>query len=149
MGKRRREERDLQRQAKKEETKKRKKDTAGHGQKEASKAADPQESSHADAVIDRARLEQTSKTAGKEEKRLIVVLEDAPLETVKSGKGFGLLNVDEHAHILRKVGREFTSARPDITHQCLLMLLFVGMATLFVLSFSQLHALQFLQESSL
>ena len=58
-----------------------------------------------------------------EEKRLIVVLESAHLETVKSGKGFGLLNVDEHVGILRKLNRDFSQARPDITHQCLLMLL--------------------------
>ena len=45
------------------------------------------------------------------------MLEDAHLETVKFGKGFGILNVDEHAGILRKSGRDFTSARPDITHQ--------------------------------
>ena len=50
-------------------------------------------------------------------------LESANLETVKTGKHFGLLNVDEHAGILRKNGRDFGSARPDITHQCLLMLL--------------------------
>ena len=58
-----------------------------------------------------------------QEKRLIVVLESAHLETVKSGKGFGLLNVDEHVGILRKLNRDFSQARPDITHQCLLMLL--------------------------
>jgi len=58
-----------------------------------------------------------------QEKRLIVVLEAAHLETVKSGKHFGLLNVDEHTGILRKHNRDFSTARPDITHQCLLMLL--------------------------
>jgi rRNA small subunit pseudouridine methyltransferase Nep1 len=57
------------------------------------------------------------------EQRLIVVLESANLETVKSGKGFGLLNVDEHVGILRKLNKDFSQARPDITHQCLLMLL--------------------------
>ena len=57
------------------------------------------------------------------EKRAIVVLESANLETVKSGKGFGLLNVDEHVGILRKLNKDFSQARPDITHQCLLMLL--------------------------
>lgn len=72
--------------------------------------------------IDRSRLDQVTSTK-KEEKRLIVVLEDANLETVKWGKGFGLLNVDEHANILRKHGRDFSTARPDITHQCLLMLM--------------------------
>lgn len=58
-----------------------------------------------------------------QEKRLIVVLESAHLETVKSAKGFGLLNVDEHVGILRKLNKDFSQARPDITHQCLLMLL--------------------------
>lgn len=59
----------------------------------------------------------------KEAKRLIVVLEDANLETVKAGKHFGLLNVDDHTGILKKHNRDLGSARPDITHQCLLMLL--------------------------
>ena len=59
----------------------------------------------------------------KQEKRLIIVLESANLETVKAGKGYGLLNVDEHSGILKKLGRDFSSARPDITHQSLLMLL--------------------------
>ena len=59
----------------------------------------------------------------KPEKRLIVVLESANLETVKAGKGYGLLNVDEHAAILKRIGRDFGTARPDITHQSLLMLL--------------------------
>ena len=58
-----------------------------------------------------------------QEKRLIVVLESANLETVKSAKGFSLLNVDEHVGILRKLNKDFSNARPDITHQCLLMLL--------------------------
>ena len=74
--------------------------------------------------VDRSRLEQVQKISSKkEEKRLIVILEGAHLETVKWGKGFGLLNVDDHAGILRKHGREFSSARPDITHQSLLMLM--------------------------
>jgi len=56
------------------------------------------------------------------EKRLIVILEDAHLETCKAGKEFSLLNIDEHRGILNKSGRDFSTARPDITHQCLLML---------------------------
>lgn len=78
------------------------------------------------------------------EKRLIVVLENAQLETVKVtkiivtminyclqfyfvlyfqvGKTFELLNPDEHGHILRKHNREIGDCRPDIAHQCLLML---------------------------
>lgn len=55
--------------------------------------------------------------------RLIVVLEKACLETVKVGKGYELLNCDDHAHILKKHKREPAECRPDITHQMLLTLL--------------------------
>ena len=47
----------------------------------------------------------------------------AHLETVKWGKGFGILNVDDHSTVLKRSGRDFSTARPDILHQCLLMLL--------------------------
>ncbi|XP_055380512.1 ribosomal RNA small subunit methyltransferase NEP1 [Condylostylus longicornis] len=57
-----------------------------------------------------------------EQKRLIIVLEGAQLETVKVGGGFELLNCDDHASIMRKNNRDPGSCRPDITHQCLLML---------------------------
>jgi len=57
------------------------------------------------------------------QKRLIVILENASLETVKNGKNFELINCDEHKHILKKHNRDIASARPDITHQCLLMLM--------------------------
>ncbi|XP_062501471.1 ribosomal RNA small subunit methyltransferase NEP1-like [Corticium candelabrum] len=56
-------------------------------------------------------------------KRLIVILEHASLETVKCGRKFELLNCDDHQSILKKHGRDLSSARPDITHQCLLMLM--------------------------
>lgn len=82
------------------------------------------------------------------EKRLIIVLEGAQLETVKVSdsnasisiiiiiiniwhycvhvlqvnRTFELLNCDDHAGILRKNQREPGTCRPDITHQCLLML---------------------------
>ncbi|KAJ3118935.1 Ribosomal RNA small subunit methyltransferase mra1 [Nowakowskiella sp. JEL0407] len=60
-------------------------------------------------------------------KRLIVVLEQSSLETVKLGKTkdahHALLNCDDHHHILKKHGRDFSEVRPDITHQCLLTLL--------------------------
>eukprot|EP00088_Acartia_fossae_P007985 TRINITY_DN1375_c0_g1_i1.p2 TRINITY_DN1375_c0_g1~~TRINITY_DN1375_c0_g1_i1.p2 ORF type:complete len:236 (-),score=48.60 TRINITY_DN1375_c0_g1_i1:888-1595(-) len=64
----------------------------------------------------------TSKASKASEKRLIVILEDAHLETCKAGKEFSLLNIDEHKGLLNKSGRDFSTARPDITHQCLLML---------------------------
>lgn len=57
-----------------------------------------------------------------EEKRLIVVLEGAQLESVKMGNVFELLNCDDHAKIMRKHNRDPGSCRPDIVHQCLLML---------------------------
>merc|ERR1712241_1031760 len=58
-----------------------------------------------------------------QQKRLIVVLENASLETVKAGKTFELMNCDDHKNILRKNDRDIADARPDITHQCLLMLM--------------------------
>lgn len=63
------------------------------------------------------------KTMAEKEKtrRLIVVLEQATLETLKVGKNkesnYQLLNVDDHLHILKKTGRETYEARPDILHQ--------------------------------
>lgn len=55
---------------------------------------------------------------------VIVLLEGANLELTKARNGgMTLLNSDEHAHVLRKSGRNANDARPDITHQCLLTLL--------------------------
>lgn len=69
----------------------------------------------------------------KDTQRLIVVLSNASLETYKSSHGgrggvgkedkYSLLNSDEHIGIMRKMGRDISDARPDITHQCLLTLL--------------------------
>lgn len=66
-------------------------------------------------------------------KRLIVVLSNASLETYKSSHGarngaksedkYALLNSDEHIGVMRKMQRDISDARPDITHQCLLTLL--------------------------
>ncbi|GFT61256.1 ribosomal RNA small subunit methyltransferase NEP1 [Nephila pilipes] len=57
----------------------------------------------------------------KQDKRLIVILENANLETVKSGKNHDLLNSEDHMGIIRQ-RKDKTVSRPDITHQCLLML---------------------------
>lgn len=66
----------------------------------------------------------------KDTKRLIVVLSNASLETYRSSHGrhgreekYSLLNSDEHIGVMRKMGRDISEARPDITHQCLLTLL--------------------------
>lgn len=60
-------------------------------------------------------------------KRLIVVLMESSLETVRLGSKneghYALLNCDDHHHILKKNGRDVSESRPDISHQCLLALL--------------------------
>jgi rRNA small subunit pseudouridine methyltransferase Nep1 len=64
----------------------------------------------------------------KDTKRLIVVLSNASLETYKAAHGgrngmkddkYSLLNSDEHIGVMRKMNRDISDARPDITHQCL------------------------------
>ncbi|OWY44309.1 nucleolar essential protein 1 [Alternaria alternata] len=73
-------------------------------------------------------------TNDKDTQRLIVVLCNATLETYKASHGTGrgpgaredkynLLNSDDHIGVMRKMGRDISEARPDITHQCLLTLL--------------------------
>ncbi|XP_050701003.1 ribosomal RNA small subunit methyltransferase NEP1-like [Eriocheir sinensis] len=57
-----------------------------------------------------------------QEKRLVVVLERANLETVKNGKGYELLNCDDHMGLMKKYKKDPANYRPDILHQCLLML---------------------------
>lgn len=62
----------------------------------------------------------------KDTQRLIVVLSNASLETYRaahSGRSTGrdekysLLNSDEHIGVMRKMNRDISDARPDITHQ--------------------------------
>jgi rRNA small subunit pseudouridine methyltransferase Nep1 len=63
----------------------------------------------------------------KDTQRLIVVLSHASLETYKASHGsrsgpgrddkYSLLNSDEHIGVMRKMGRDISDARPDITHQ--------------------------------
>ncbi|MBE3044596.1 hypothetical protein IMZ48_18925 [Candidatus Bathyarchaeota archaeon] len=65
----------------------------------------------------------------KDTKRLIVVLSNASLETYKAShtstgrngiqkeEKYSLLNSDEHIGIMRKMNRDISDARPDITHQ--------------------------------
>jgi rRNA small subunit pseudouridine methyltransferase Nep1 len=64
--------------------------------------------------------------------RLIVVLSHASLETYRASHGsrsapgrddkYSLLNSDEHIGVMRKMGRDISDARPDITHQVRLLL---------------------------
>ncbi|KAI4755866.1 Nep1-domain-containing protein [Aureobasidium sp. EXF-3400] len=71
-------------------------------------------------------------SSDKDSQRLIVVLSNASLETYKASSGgrggakddkYSLLNSDEHIGVMRKMNRDISDARPDITHQCLLTLL--------------------------
>jgi hypothetical protein len=63
----------------------------------------------------------------KDTQRMIVVLSNASLETYKASHAGGrpgtrdekysLLNSDEHIGVMRKMNRDISDARPDITHQ--------------------------------
>ena len=63
----------------------------------------------------------------KDSQRLIVVLSNASLETYRASHGgrmgnmrdekYSLLNSDEHIGVMRKMNRDISDARPDITHQ--------------------------------
>lgn len=69
-------------------------------------------------------------TTDKHTQRLIVVLSNASLETYKASHGgpgrpgmpgreekYSLLNSDEHIGVMRRMNRDISDARPDITHQ--------------------------------
>ena len=64
-----------------------------------------------------------AKKAEVKEDRLVVVLEQASLEVAKIGNKFELLSSEKHRNFLLKQKKDPAAYRPDITHQCLLMLL--------------------------
>ncbi|RDA86246.1 hypothetical protein CP532_5090 [Ophiocordyceps camponoti-leonardi (nom. inval.)] len=65
----------------------------------------------------------------RDSRRLIVVLSNASLETYKASHGavnrpgviredkYSLLNSDDHIGVMRRMNRDISDARPDITHQ--------------------------------
>jgi rRNA small subunit pseudouridine methyltransferase Nep1 len=59
----------------------------------------------------------------KKEPKLIVVMSNACLETVKIRDKYELLSADTHTAILSKLNKPADAYRPDILHQCLLSLL--------------------------
>ncbi|PQE23657.1 mitotic growth protein [Rutstroemia sp. NJR-2017a BVV2] len=81
----------------------------------------------------------------KDSQRLIVVLSHASLETYKSSSGGGggrpgardekysLLNSDEHIGIMRKMNRDISDARPDITHQVRIFIVIFAVRNLLTL----------------
>ncbi len=54
--------------------------------------------------------------------RVIVILEAANLETIKTKRGIELLNCDDHGKIIGKMGKKLEDYRPDVTHQSLMAL---------------------------
>lgn len=51
-------------------------------------------------------------------RQVIIILDMAQLETVKTKKGdFELLNCDDHINIMRKHNKDPQKFRPDILHQ--------------------------------
>jgi rRNA small subunit pseudouridine methyltransferase Nep1 len=67
-------------------------------------------------------LKRHPPAAKRDSKRLIVVLEHACLETIKVGSSYELLNCDRHKQQIIKYKKDPSQCRPDILHQCLLML---------------------------
>jgi len=69
------------------------------------------------------KLPRTNMERDKGGKRVIVFLDQASLETVKTAKGYELLSCDDHRHLHKKFKRNPADSRPDICHQSLLALL--------------------------
>eukprot|EP00940_MAST-03C_sp_MAST-3C-sp2_P001245 g1245.t1 len=67
--------------------------------------------------------EDRARGKSEDKRKVIIILEKASLETVKTKKGYELLNCDDHRHVHKKMKRDFRESRPDITHQVLLTLL--------------------------
>merc|ERR1712142_677744 len=86
-------------------------------------ASEPGNNDNNDDPLAPAKKMIKTPSKGSSSKRLIVVLENAQLESGKDGKTMELLCADKHGTFLRKNGKDPTVYRPDITHQCLLMLL--------------------------
>ena len=66
----------------------------------------------------------TQNVQAKPVRKIIVIMEAACLNPVKTSKGnFELLNCDDHLYLHKKLGKDPVDSRPDILHQCLLTLL--------------------------
>jgi rRNA small subunit pseudouridine methyltransferase Nep1 len=86
----------------------------------------PQESSPSSIIMEfgqkSVRLPKTPQDREKW-KRLVVILEHCPLETVRTEKrGFELLS-ERHKNVHKQRGSDPADYRPDVVHQCLLHLL--------------------------
>lgn len=64
--------------------------------------------------------EEDSAAARLQGRNVIVIIDGAQLETVKTKKGdFQLLNCDDHVNLMRKLKKDPQRFRPDIVHQVL------------------------------
>jgi rRNA pseudouridine-1189 N-methylase Emg1 (Nep1/Mra1 family) len=62
--------------------------------------------------------EHKTETRNTNQRKIIMILDMAQLETVKTKKGeFQLLNCDDHINIMRKHNKDPQQFRPDILHQ--------------------------------
>jgi rRNA small subunit pseudouridine methyltransferase Nep1 len=62
--------------------------------------------------------EQKTESRNHNQRKIIMILDMAQLETVKTKKGeFQLLNCDDHINIMRKHNKDPQLYRPDILHQ--------------------------------
>jgi rRNA small subunit pseudouridine methyltransferase Nep1 len=62
--------------------------------------------------------DEERKTESPSGRQLIIILDLASLETVKTKKGdYQLLNCDDHVGIMKKLNRDPQKYRPDIVHQ--------------------------------
>ena len=56
-------------------------------------------------------------------RRLVVILDNASLETAQTKRGYELLNKDDHYWLIKKRRRDPEEFRPDTVHQTLMALL--------------------------
>lgn len=62
--------------------------------------------------------EELEESTPAEPGQIIIILEGAQLETVKTKKGeFQLMNCDDHLNLIRKHNKDPQLFRPDIVHQ--------------------------------
>ena len=73
-------------------------------------------------ISNEAKMLKRHASTKRDSKRLIIVLENACLETIKVGSSHELLNCDRHKQQIIKYKKDPSQCRPDILHQCLLML---------------------------
>ena len=65
-----------------------------------------------------------SNPSASELQKIMVILDHASLETVKTKKGdFQLLNCDDHINVMKKLNKDPQMYRPDIIHQELMAVL--------------------------